>query len=102
MMIVIVMMMSLLMTIDGYSNDNDNGKIGDVDDENINVVDNQKKMESKSLFDFMIRVKWQWVSNVFLRSREEVVLSWEPNTAGVDFGMKKFYSKISFQCAITK
>ena len=40
MMIVIVVMMAILMTIDGYRNDNDNGKIGDFDNENINVVDN--------------------------------------------------------------
>ena len=57
MMIVIVVMMMLLMTIDGYSNDTDNGKLGDFDNENINVVDNQKKIESKSLFDFMITLE---------------------------------------------
>ena len=56
----------------------------------------QKKIKSKSFFNFLIRVEVLWVSDSCLGRREEVCLSWGPTEAGVDFDMKKFSGKISF------
>ena len=62
----------------------------------------QKKIKSKSFFDFLSRVEWLCVSNFCLRSRKKVDVSLGPTEAGVDFGMIEFTGKISFQWAIAK
>ena len=74
----------MMMAVDDDDNDND----GDDDD--------QKKIESKSFFDFLSRVEQLWVSNFCLRSGGKVELSLGPTGAGVDFDMKKFSGQISF------
>ena len=43
-MVMMMMMMALLMAIEGYGDDNDDGKNSDFDDENIDVVDNRKPL----------------------------------------------------------
>ena len=63
---------------------------------------NQKKMESKSFFNFLSRVEWLCVSNFCLRTSAEVDVSLGPTEAGVDFGMIKFSGEISFQWIIAK
>ena len=61
---------------------------------NKTTVYDQKKIKSKSFFNFLKRVDKLCVSNFYLRSHAKFFVSWEPTEAGVDFGMKIFSGKI--------
>ena len=62
----------------------------------ISERNNQKKIKSKSFFDFLSSIEQLHVSNFCLRSGGKVDVNLGPTGAGVEFDMKKFSGKISF------